>query len=490
MRIIKILLYMLVITPLTMANAAPAPPINLVATSSEPGTTPDPAETTSISQHGITWTFSSAIQYGQFANGDYYVIDPGTGIRINNINPAYSISGSRALNGSMLNPAADGSTQGYDGGSAYFPYNAGLNVAIGVSPSIPLTISAGDTLISSISENPYPGNNVSYLKTAAVLTCLSAVPPAGSFRPGYCDRAQTLYNTANLNYSLLGSLERPSSAPLLANVERTFQRVWLDHLPRWGARFLHPNDNMSNYGRELSNDVSIGALMLHLNYSNAEKERLMIYFVQLGIDLYSIVKAGARDNWQADGGHASGRKWPILFAGLVLGDSDMRNIGQKSGDYINSGSTDYLHFGEDDQTFYVTQNSVDLTNSSSWNPDTRAGTPAPYTSAMIGMPEWGIRNAYLPQNSDAAWHAIYRQCCTTFAWTGFVLSARIMNAQSLWNHDVLFYYQDRYMAITNGTSDPLGFSVPGEVAGWRVWGRSSVLNYNEDFQADMWDTFR
>jgi hypothetical protein len=55
-----------------------------------------------------------------------------------------------------------------------------------------------------------------------------------------------------------------------------------------------------------------------------------------------------------------GRKFPILFAGTVLDDSDMKDIGTKSGDYLYDGAygagnppPDYYCFGEDDQTFYV-----------------------------------------------------------------------------------------------------------------------------------------
>jgi hypothetical protein len=37
---------------------------------------------------------------------------------------------------------------------------------------------------------------------------------------------------------------------------------------------------------------------------------------ELGIDNYGVLKAGGK--WPADGGHMNGRKWPILFAGLLL----------------------------------------------------------------------------------------------------------------------------------------------------------------------------
>jgi hypothetical protein len=56
-----------------------------------------------------------------------------------------------------------------------------------------------------------------------------------------------------------------------------------------------------------------------------------------------------------------------------------------------------------------------------------------------------------------------------------------MNAKAAWNHDALFDYQDRYMAITNGASDPFGYTVDQESAGWRS---------TSAFTAEMWDTYR
>src|SRR4030042_322243 len=34
------------------------------------------ATTTSITQYGFTWNFNSAVEYGRFVNGDYWVVGP------------------------------------------------------------------------------------------------------------------------------------------------------------------------------------------------------------------------------------------------------------------------------------------------------------------------------------------------------------------------------------------------------------------------------
>ena len=427
---------------------------------------------TSVTKNSITWTFDADYEVGQFANGDWYVVAPG-GVQITSISPAWNGTG----NGSMVNPVP-GASQGYNVSAP------GYDSALNINLNLPYEIMPTSVLISTTERTP--GSNKSYVNDAEILTVVASTPPSGSFRPGYCDPDKIMYNTSSLNYSLLAKLTPTPSTPDLSEVVDMFARPWIDHLAGWTGRLIHPANNMPDYGREISRNVGTGALMLLLDYSDAEKEDLLINYVQLGIDLYSIVKNGGINNWLNDGGHASGRKWPIIFAGLMLNDTNMKNIGQKSGDYVLSGSfgvppSDYVHFGEDDQTFYVTQDDIDITNSASWNPDDRGGTPVPYDSTMLGMPEWGIRHATNPEQSNSLWTATYRQCCTATSWSGFVLAAYVMGAKDLWNHDALFDYQDRWMAIANGESDPFGFSVSGETAGWRT---------NSIFAEEMWDTYR
>ena len=260
-----------------------------------------------------------------------------------------------------------------------------------------------------------------------------------------------MYDASLLDPGGLPRLVPVANMPSMAQAERWLERVWLDHKPGWTARFIHPAENMPEYGREIATQIGDVSLLLLVDVPN--KETLLIRFVQLGIDLYGIVDNGG--SWPADGGHGSGRKWPILFAGLMLNNSAMLNIGSTT-----------VRFGEDQQTFYVSQNDVNVTNGPTWNPDERRGPAEPYTTGDIGMPEWGIRHAQSNTWDNKAWNAIYRECCTANAWVGFVLSARILGMQSAWNHDALFDYQDRYMDVSQS---------------WRAWSQ---------FSASMWDTYR
>lgn len=423
-----------------------------------------PGYTRQISQFGITWTFSEDVPYGRFANGDYWVVGP---VTIVGIDPASIETGGRTINGSMINPTPrNGSVQGYDSAmyGNYGPhFDAALNVARpnqqDLSTANPLIVAPNASLVSSTSD-PTAGARPQLL-TAAILTVMDTAPPDGAFRPPYCGADKTIHHyRQELHYERLASLAPVASTPPLADVERYFERPWIDHVPNWVADYLHPGDNLPHYGREMADEVGIGALMLLLNFSDQEKETLLTRYVQLGIDLYGVVLDGGQNNWPPNGGHESGRKWPIIMAGIMLDDAAMQSIGPGDG----SGRA---YFGEDGQTFYVTQADIDMVHS----PDPRAAAEE-YAQTDLGLPEWGIVHATNATADNKNWEATYRLCCTGVAWSGFVLAARIMDARALWGHDALFDYQDRYMQVT---------ADDGAYPGWRAW---------DDFSEEMWDTYR
>jgi hypothetical protein len=484
---------------------------------------------TSVTQHGITWTFSADKTVGQFVNGDYYVIGQTT---INSISPAYT-SSPRAKNGSMINPVDPGGyyPQGYDGASEY---NAALNVGI----NMPLTINPGDSLVSTESVTTPENTNASYVKNAAVLTCLSEAPASGTFRPGISGATKTLYNYNDLNISLLKRLAVPSGQTVttstLTAAAVKHQMVWLDHYRLYTARRMHPVNGFSdNYYFTL--EWAANALYLHLDFTEEEKRDLLIGYMQLAIDLYSNITSGSV-GWYPNGGHSSGRKWPILFAGLLFNDSGMKGVGAKSGDYINSSGhsagnvpSDYIYFGEDAQTFYVTQAEIDRTSGSTWvsdsqrygaghylsfdiatntftigdpgantvgpwAPDTRndatdggGGTVycRPYTTQHLGMADWGVAHGNYPytDDADANYGNGYRNIASGApSWAGFTIAARLMGAKALWNHDSLFDYVDRYEALTEGKSDPFGYSQTR-------WRNVNPLSVSPIISA-MFDTYR
>lgn len=418
---------------------------------------------TQLSQFGITWKFDKDYQAGHFVNGDWWVVGP---VTIIEINPRSTENSGRTMHGSMLNPMASNDNLGYD--SELKGYKPELNVALDVSASNPLTLQPHSSLVSTISVTAAAAKP--QIDSAAVLTVLGAPAPEGSFRPPYCGSDKTIkFNKNQLNYSLLETLQKVPQTPRLKqavvdgqsdSVERMFERPWIDHRRGWYARWIHPNKNMPDYQREMSSQIGEAALMLHLDYTNAEKETLLIRYVQLGIDLFGIVENGGWQNWEPDGGCGSGRKWPILFTGLVLGDPEMSAIGSRP--------IDDPFFGEDAQTFYVSQEDIDRVHTSGF----ANSPPEPshdYSQEHLGMPEWGIRHATNPYLDNVSWGASYRCCCTANAWAGFVMACHITGTKGLWQHDALFDYMDRYMAK----------ETPG-----------TFNRQQSKFAEQMWDTYR
>lgn len=396
-----------------------------------------------INQFGITWKFDRDYPTGQFANGDYWVLGP---VTIINIDPPSTDFDNRVMNGSMINPSPKlGSIQGYDSSmyGQYGPhFNPELNAARpdgnDLTEANPLIVQPGSSLVSTIS-HPEQGHRPQ-LKTAAILTVLKEPPAQGSFRPPYCTSDKTIkFNKNQLNYSLLKKLKPVPTVPDLSTVESYFERPWLDHVPGWMGRSLAPSENRKSYDRDLTTQVGIGALMLHLNFTDQQKEKLLISYVQVGIDLYGVIQDSGRTNWRQD----TGRKFPIIFAGLMLDCSDMKNIG-----FLNDPASPlFVEFEEDNNTFFVTQIDIDLTSGSSWNPDKRSAQLIPYTKNDIGLPEWGIiKKRNVKPLINKYWGAIYRTVIG-HAYNGVALAVHIMGIKDLWNHDAFLDYVDRYRQV-------------------------------------------
>lgn len=420
----------------------------------------------SLTQYGVTWSFSQPCLTGQFCNGDYWVKGP---VSIVQITPQTQDVGGRIINGSMVNPVTVVvGEHGYDSylfhpyeDDRYKPY---LNVATGISGSTPLVLDHDKSLISAVSymgASPATNGSFSQLQTAAVLTVLADAPPEGAFRPAYAGIDKSvLFTEGDLDYSVLGNLAPTSGTPDLALTTAAFQRVWLDHMSGWTSRYMHPIDNMPDYGRDFTSVYGTGVLLLQTNLTQAQKRDLLIRTVQIGIDFHGNVKAGAF--WQGVGGQGSGRKFPILFAGAVLHDPEMLAIGatHPSGYFGPNDPNNRSSFGEDCQTFVVQQTSPGVYNWGFGN----------YNASYVGLPEWGNRHTHEINQDNSQWGGDpYRRCCTANAWVGQTLTARIMGLQTFWAHQVYFDYMDRFMQ-TEAVGD---------------WTRSW-----EPWQATMWDTYR
>jgi hypothetical protein len=257
-------------------------------------------------------------------------------------------------------------------------------------------------------------NSSAVMKTAAVLTSLSEVPPPDAFRPTYVGGNKKIFRASSLRWDRLLQLPMAASpvpTPPFAQYERYLQRPWIDHMNgTWEGDYLLPVDNQPSYGREFARIVGIASLMLNTNASQDQKRRLLYGLVQYGIDLHGLIELGATYN--EGGGITSGRKWPLLFAGLMLDDASFAPAAQTS------------VFHEDAQTYYgrgwYGQRAL-------WQMVMHHGSRQPYQEKPPSQwDDWD-------QTSED-----YRVCCTVGSWVGQGLAALLMGAKGVWNHDAFF----------------------------------------------------
>ena len=214
---------------------------------------------TSIIQYGVTMVFDQSYTCGTFANGDYWVIPASAGgtVTIDLMTPAFDGS----EHGWEVNPD-NVSDQGFD--------HRAHNFDAARVPPLPYTASADQSIVKAISVDSLDVDCRPCLDTAMVLTVLDGAPPAAgatSFRPGYFGTDKTLIDTSTLLPGLLPSFAATADTPTLASVRDDYQRVQLDHQNDWIGRAIHPVQNMPDYGREISANVSQAAMMLHQSMS-------------------------------------------------------------------------------------------------------------------------------------------------------------------------------------------------------------------------------
>jgi hypothetical protein len=447
----------------------------------------------SIQKDGVTWTFREPAPAGQFVNGDWWVVGP---LVVTAIDPAPTAA-APYRNGSVLDlPTPNGKSafdQRLDDGADQSWW---FDAALRSYP--PIALQPGDALVSSVSlaqihsvpEVMRAGDmSASPVASASVLTVLAAPPPPDAFRPSYCDRSQTLYRAGSLRRDLLPSLPAPdpASTPPLSVFEGWFRRPWIDTNP---FLFDAPALYMPSYGQHIAFADSYVGLLLELDFPADRKVALTNYFVQYGIDLYGCLRAGT--GWPAFGGHRSGRKMPIVFAGILLDDPGMKDV--------SAGHPD--QFGEDMQTVYVDR------------------IPGGYTRAWQGATviyggHYGVLEGGAPvspglygpyeQLPPAQWPVVaptgqlgeaYRRCCTSVSWVGEALAIRILGAQAAWSHPAFFDYVDRWMTeddaqaiadiqATSGFDYSASWERQGQT---RYWLQGEFAQYS--FIDDMWRAYR
>ena len=407
----------------------------------------DTASMAGVTQYGITWTFAEPALVGQFVTGDYYVVGP---VTVVSVSPAPA----PGRNGSVVNPPA-GKRQGYDERISGYDASLGASFPLGLKPGQSLVSTASLEEVGDRTPDTVPGQYArGPLRTAVVLTCVAEPPPADAFRPAYCGEGKIEFRASQLRRDLLPRLEAPAEPPDLARYERYLERIWLDHLYEWAGRAMHPLENMPDYGREITNIVSNVSLMLLLDDSENTCETLLLRFVQLGIDLYGITQSD-NDLWRANGGHHSGRKLPIIFAGVLLDHDGMKHV--------------KASFAEDQQTYYGegyrgqtalwTISTSEARKHEHLPPEQWTGPP--FKDDNDGWKSEGYRRLNGP------------------TWIGESLAARLIGAKEYWDRDVFFDYVDRWVAEAQDGAVDRETMKP-----------TSYRAFPSDFIEAMWTTYR
>ncbi len=382
---------------------------------------------TSITQYGVTWTFDKSYESGQFATGDYWVVGP---VTIESVTPMPTTT----RNGSAVNPM--GGRQAYDDRGGQFQTDDQV--------LFPYTLQPDESLVSSVSKpEGVETQDVGNMISQAVLTAVTQPPAPGTLRPSFAGTYKRYFNVSDIDWARLPKLAPPGSAPSGALLIEESDRPRADHLSSWTIQHSCAQENWNNgpgahacYGREVSTFVSEAALFVMLD--TPQRDEVATNMIQIGIDNYGILKAGG--DWAPNGGHHSGRKWPIVFAAMMLNDCDMQAVGS---DY------DDTHFGEDGQTYF----GVDGKALFGW--DCGGGQGAYFENGCSGS---GAKDCRDPAGMvDGC--PDYRDCCTSAYWVGQMLSALMLGAKPVWNHDAYFDYVDRWMTGDVGSnSGSDGFS--------------------------------
>ena len=457
----------------------------MVYTANDPPPTPALEELpllTKITQHGITWTFVSPVRVGRFVNGDYYVAGEAT---IVDVQPLPTPTNGR--HGSMLNIKPNIQRSGFDSRIQAGRYDSSLRVYP------PITLTPGNKLVSS--RSAAEGSNLpcvmrpfdtseSPVASISILTSVAAPQPLDAFRPSYAQGSAKSYLSRNLKRQLLPKLPPVQHVPPLSEFEGYLKRPWVDSV---FFSFDVPAEYMASYGRENAYLMSFAGLLLTLDFTPEQKEPLLVYLVQYGIDLYGLVEQG-HTGWQAHGGHGSGRKLPIILAGLMLNEQKMKSVQAK--------------FGEDMQTLWVSETPPAGTYTKSWHtkPETVVYGGHVGINGESVNPGWGPYEHLAPSAWKNTLGESYRRCCTSVSWVGEMLAARLIpGMQQVWNHPQFFAYVDRWMLSPDDPGDlgtiqrATGMTIDADFMqgqSWKILSGGGYYAAHRTFVDEMWAAYR
>ncbi len=430
----------------TTTGVAPVPPQTPSLPTPEPPTSPTPMpsngdrivtiRTKTIKKDAITWTLDREYEVGQYINGDYFVVDSGSGVRVVAVSPAPS--GGR--NGSGVNVKA--MTQPAD--SRALGYSAGI--------SFPKVLKSGDALLSFKSTQGNENNSCEGARyrnqggycefhsqgkvlDGSVLTVVDRALLKFSFRPpslGDATNRKTfvLPNIDDIVRSLpqLNSSSLPDTSVLIRSRER-YQFLGYTH---WGRRQSAPMNNQATYAAYSRNPEVLLALTANISFD--AKKKLLISVLQHGIEIYGLSRL--TNIRGADGGHHTHMASVLAVTAEILKDTDMRNKSRS------------VQFSEKQMTY------IGSGGKALWG-RVCPSSPNNFQNMCSGNYQGGAKDCRDPKGLK---DALDQSSCNAYQdlngkyYPGQALAMILLGAVDDFNHQPFFEYTDRWMRIKNSTS--------------------------------------
>jgi|GEM_PF-2801012 len=302
-----------------------------------------------VIEYGITRTFQDWRGIRRFADGSYGVEHQ---LVIVDYDPPYAIVSGKVHNGMMVNPVAGGQGLDQKPEATSGTWNARSNRG----DEIPLRITGGSRPYSVLNCDSLLANDTVRtsvdarynMRNFSILTVLDELPANNLwFRPSYryFEGNGLKFRVSDIRYDRVSQVDIGGSGAVLTpgsskarsvqtqdfpSFERCVSRPTGEFCAGWVNTHCHAWEASQCYAGYWAQAVGDVFLALHasdLGELETTKRRTLIGVFQRGIDCYGVVKQGYTTWWNNDGGTRHGRYWPIVFAGIVFDDTEMKAVG-------------------------------------------------------------------------------------------------------------------------------------------------------------------
>lgn len=298
-----------------------------------------------ITRGSFIWTLTGTPTDGTFVTGDPYVVDSGSGVELTARTPAPTGTGTDTRNGGMINPT-NPSNCGFDGRCGVAKSFAAFSDSYNAEASYPITLNAGDTLLSAESylpANASIGGGIEAMTEMQPLTVLGSNPGSGlAFRPPAIGTTKPLWLKSQVDYTKLPSLTPPiadpttGSFPLFSSTTYDGSYIWYTFGPMnvgnkyptsFGIDTIRPKNNLTNYPAESTPILGQLGLCSLCDWGDGGtlQQTYANRLIQIGIDYYAMFLINPT-NLSGGAGYGNGYLFPILYAGFMLDDEAMMSV--------------------------------------------------------------------------------------------------------------------------------------------------------------------